>query len=69
MNPELRKPFNYKNELLNNPFTILSSSSLAADSDKIRGIFWECTVANPFEFACYYLEGLNGINRYVLNCF
>merc|ERR1711935_969105 len=32
------------------------SSALAADSDKSRGIFWECVLSSKYEFSCYYLE-------------
>ena len=34
----------------------LESSALAADSDKSRGIFWECILSSKYEFSCYYLE-------------
>ncbi|CBY30531.1 unnamed protein product [Oikopleura dioica] len=32
------------------------SASLVGDSDKQRGLFWECIVGSPVSYSCFYLE-------------
>ncbi|CAG5102799.1 Oidioi.mRNA.OKI2018_I69.chr1.g472.t1.cds [Oikopleura dioica] len=35
---------------------IRKSASLVGDSDKQRGLFWECIVGSPVSYSCFYLE-------------
>jgi len=37
-------------------FKPIKSASLVGDSDKQRGLFWECIVGSPVSYSCFYLE-------------